>query len=99
MFLITFHFFEIIKFLILVVPVLVSVAYLTLTERKLLGYTQTIKDPNVAGIYGLLKPLAVGVKLFSKEIIVPNDVNLVLYFVLYFVFFPPILALTLSVLI
>ena len=91
--LINFLLFEITKFLLLIIPVLISVAYLTLAERKVLGYTQTRKGPNVVGIYGLLQPLADGVKLFSKEMIIPNHVNLFLYF------FAPILALTLSVLI
>ena len=86
-------FFEMIKFLIIIVPVLISIAYLTLAERKVLGYTQTRKGPNVVGIYGLLQPLANGLKLFSKEMIIPNHVSLFLYF------FAPILALTLSLLI
>lgn len=85
--------FEIIKFLLLIIPVLISVAYLTLAERKVLGYTQTRKGPNVVGIYGLLQPIADGVKLFSKEMIIPNHVNLFLYF------FSPVLALSLSILI
>ena len=86
-------FFEMIKFLIIIVPVLISIAYLTLAERKVLGYTQTRKGPNVVGIYGLLQPLADGLKLFSQEMIIPNHVSLFLYF------FAPILALTLSLLI
>nr|YP_009905969.1 NADH dehydrogenase subunit 1 [Spirocodon saltatrix]QLH56862.1 NADH dehydrogenase subunit 1 [Spirocodon saltatrix] len=85
-----FSIFEIIKFLIILVPVLISVAYLTLAERKVLGYTQTRKGPNVVGMYGLLQPLADGVKLFSKEMVIPNHVSLFLYF------FSPILALTLG---
>nr|AER54647.1 NADH dehydrogenase subunit 1 [Pennaria disticha] len=85
--------FEIIKFIIIIVPVLISVAYLTLAERKILGYSQTRKGPNIVGIYGLLQPLADGVKLFSKEIIIPNHVNLFLYF------FAPILSLSLALLI
>ena len=82
--------FEIIKFLIIIVPVLISVAYLTLAERKIIGYTQTRKGPNVVGFYGLLQPLADGVKLFSKEMIIPNHVSILLYFS------TPILALTLA---
>lgn len=86
-------FFEVTKFLILVIPVLISVAYLTLAGRKILGYTQTRKGHNVVGVYGLLQPLADGIKLFSKEMVIPNHVSLFLYF------FAPILALTLSILI
>jgi len=87
---IIFYIIEIIKFIIIAVPVLISVAYLTLTERKVIGYTQTRKGPNVVGIYGLLQPLADGVKLFSKEMVIPNHVSIVIYF------FAPILALTLA---
>lgn len=81
---------EFIKFLIIAVPVLISVAYLTLAERKVIGYSQTRKGPNVVGIYGLLQPLADGIKLFSKEMVIPNHVSIFLYF------FSPILALTLG---
>lgn len=85
-----FLIFELIKFLIIAIPVLISVAYLTLAERKIIGYSQTRKGPNVVGIYGLLQPLADGVKLFSKEMVIPNHVSIFLYF------FSPILALTLG---
>ena len=81
---------ELIKFLIIAIPVLISVAYLTLAERKIIGYTQTRKGPNIVGLYGLLQPLADGIKLFSKEMIIPNHVSIFIYF------FAPILALTLA---
>ena len=87
---IIFILLELIKFLIIAVPVLISVAYLTLAERKIIGYSQTRKGPNVVGIYGLLQPLADGIKLFSKEMVIPNHVSIFLYF------FSPILALTLG---
>ena len=77
---------NLIKFIIIIIPVLISIAYLTLAERKILGYSQNRKGPNIVGIYGILQPLADGLKLFSKEIIIPNHVNIFLYL------FSPILA-------
>nr|QAU56336.1 NADH dehydrogenase subunit 1 [Protanthea simplex] len=70
---------EILKILLIVIPLLVAVAYLTLAERKVLGYTQARKGPNVVGVYGLFQPLADGIKLFSKELVVPHFANLFIY--------------------
>lgn len=81
---------ECLKSLMLLIPILFSVAYLTLAERKVLGSTQSRKGPNVVGVHGLLQPLSDGIKLFVKETIVPNHVQLLLYF------FAPLLALTIA---
>ena len=58
----------IIKILVILVPLLISIAYLTLAERKVLGYIQCRKGPNVVGVYGLLQPIADGLKLFLSLI-------------------------------
>ena len=55
------------KILSIVVPLLISVAYFTIAERKLMGIIQRRKGTNVVGFIGLLQPLADGLKLFSKE--------------------------------
>jgi NADH-quinone oxidoreductase subunit H len=64
-----------IKILILVVPLLLSVAFLTLAERKVLGAMQRRKGPNVVGFLGLLQPIADGAKLILKESILPTLSN------------------------
>jgi len=67
------------KILTIVVPLLISVAYFTLAERKIMGVIQRRKGPNVIGFLGLLQPLADGLKLFVKETILPSDSNIVVF--------------------
>ena len=84
--------YTILNFLIVLVPVLISVAYLTLLERKVLGYSQLRKGPNIVGVYGVLQPLADGVKLFSKEMVVPYHANVFLFVI------SPVVALACAIL-
>nr|BCO16490.1 NADH dehydrogenase subunit 1 [Teratoscincus microlepis] len=58
--------------LMLIIPILLAVAFLTLLERKVLGYMQLRKGPNIVGPHGLLQPIADGVKLFTKEPLRPS---------------------------
>jgi len=65
--------------LCIVVPLMLSVAYLTLWERKLIGWIQVRIGPNRVGPMGLLQPIADGLKLLVKEIIVPTGANKFLF--------------------
>jgi NADH-quinone oxidoreductase subunit H len=81
---------KIVSFLLIIVPILLSVAYLTLAERKIMGAMQQRNGPNVVGFFGLLQPLADGLKLLLKETVIPTNAN-TFGFV-----FAPILTLFLS---
>jgi len=67
------------KIVAIILPLMGAVAYLTLAERKVIGFMQVRIGPNRVGYYGLLQPLADGIKLLFKEIILPTAANKFLF--------------------
>ena len=65
--------------LVIAVPLMVAMAYLTYAERKIIGAMQLRQGPMTVGPYGLLQPLADGVKLFFKETVIPTGANKVVF--------------------
>ena len=80
----------VVKTLAMLVPVLISVAYLTLAERKVMAAMQMRRGPNVVGPFGLLQPFADALKMLMKETIVPTGANRLLFLV------APLLTMTLA---
>jgi NADH-quinone oxidoreductase subunit H len=66
-------------FLSLIIPLLIAVAYFTLIERQILAAIQRRQGPNIVGFYGLLQPLADGLKLLLKETILPKSSNVIIF--------------------
>jgi NADH-quinone oxidoreductase subunit H len=81
-----------IEILIIVVPLLIAVAYFTLAERKVIASIQRRRGPNMVGIWGLLQPLADGLKLLVKETVLPSNSNTIIFVL------APIITFLLSVL-
>jgi NADH-quinone oxidoreductase subunit H len=69
------------KIMLIIVPLMLGVAYLTYAERKIIGYIQVRIGPNRVGPLGLLQPIADGLKLALKEVIFPSKSNLYLFLV------------------
>ena len=80
----------VLKILLIIIPLLISVAYFTLSERKVIASMQRRRGPNVVGFFGLLQPLADGLKLLLKETILPSSANLAMFII------APIITFTLS---
>ena len=72
---------SLVKIFTILIPLLIAIAYLTLTERKVMASMQRRKGPNIVGIYGILQPLADGLKLFMKETILPSNANLTIFII------------------
>jgi len=81
-------FFDILKIILVILPVLISVAYITLVERKIIASIQKREGPNFVGFFGLLQPIADGLKLLLKETLYPShSIKLSFIFAPMFIFF------------
>src|SRR5215471_18660241 len=80
------------KIIAIAIPLIIGVAYLTLAERKVIGYMQVRIGPNRVGPFGLLQPFADLFKMMFKEIIVPSGANRSLFFMAPLLSLAPALA-------
>ena len=80
------------KIMLIIFPLLLFIAYLTYFERKVIGAMQLRKGPNVVGPFGLLQPVADGIKLLTKETIFPDNSSKFLFIL------SPVLTFTLALL-
>jgi NADH-quinone oxidoreductase subunit H len=80
----------VLKILLIIIPLLIAVAYFTLFERKVIASMQRRRGPNVVGFFGLLQPLADGLKLLLKETVLPSSANLTMFIA------APVIAFALS---
>ena len=78
------------KIFLIIIPLMLFIAYLTYFERKVIGSIQLRKGPNVVGPFGLLQPIADGIKLLTKETVIPTSSNKLIFL------FSPILTFTLA---
>nr|WCH57668.1 NADH dehydrogenase subunit 1 [Hypnea sp.] len=69
----------ILKIILIILPLLIAIAYMTLAERKVMAAMQRRKGPNIVGVFGLLQPLADGLKLFVKETVLPSSANVMIF--------------------
>jgi NADH-quinone oxidoreductase subunit H len=81
-----------IKIVVIALPVIISVAYLTYWERKMIGFMHVRRGPNRVGFRGLLQPFADVVKLLTKEVVIPTQANKVLFVLAPIVTLMPALA-------
>lgn len=71
---------SILEVLVVIVPMLLAVAFVTIVERKMLAAAQRRVGPNIVGIFGVLQPFADALKLVVKEVVVPANANKVLFY-------------------